>query len=170
VSVEGDGLTERVLLIFKTGSCWFAMDPELAQEIAAPEPPTPVPRVPAYVPGLLKLRSRAVPLLDLQRFLDLPPAAGSDAADDEFRKRILVVSTKGMTVGLLCDRVRSLLAVPAASLLPPTSLPAGRLREFAQAELPDPSGAIGGRPGVVILLDIGALLDAARVRPAGALP
>jgi chemotaxis signal transduction protein len=167
--VEGDGLTERTLLVFRIASCWFAIDPELAQEIAAPQPAAPVPRVPAYIPGLMKLHSRAVPLLDLRRFLDLTPAS-EPSDEDELRRRVLVVSAGGMTVGLLCDRILSLLTVPATRILPPTSLRAGRVQEFAEAELADPDGTIGGRPGVIVVLSVRALLESARVRPAGGTP
>jgi purine-binding chemotaxis protein CheW len=157
---------DPVFLLFQVGSSWFALDPRLAQELAAPQRPTPIPRVPDYIPGMIKLRGRAVPLLDVQKFLGLSAAAGDE---DTLLRRIVVVSANGMTVGLHSDRVKSLVPVPARALLPADSLPPGRVRDFAAAQVADPEGSVTGIPGVIVVLDVPALLDAARVRGAGAL-
>jgi purine-binding chemotaxis protein CheW len=164
--VEGSG-GDRVLLIFQAASCWFGIDPRFAQELAAPQVPRPVPRVPAYIPGLIPLRGRAVPLLDLEKFLGLTPADTARGQEDDLLKRIVVVTAGGMTVGILSDRVRSLVRVPARGLLPPESLPAGRVRDFAEAEIADSGGVMISDAGIIIVLKIGALLEAARLRPAG---
>jgi len=162
-------LGDRALLIFGVAASWFAIDPEFAQELAAQQRPTKVPRVPHYIPGLVKLRGKAVPLLDLEKFFELPPAADAGRDEEEFRRRVVVVHAKGMTVGLLSDRVRNLVSVPESAFASPDSLPAGRVRDFAQAEIADPTGAMATGGGVIVVLKVDALLEAARVRSSGAL-
>src|SRR5258708_197530 len=116
----------------------------------------------------MPLRGRAVPLLDLQKFLDLESAADRPPEQD-LAPRIVVVTSGGMTVGLLADRVRSLVTLPQKALLSPESLPAGRVREFAEAYVPDPQGIVAAMGSLIVVLNVAALLEAARRRPAGAL-
>jgi purine-binding chemotaxis protein CheW len=160
--------TDRVLLVFEVASAWFGVDPQVAQELAPPQVPTPVPRAPDYVAGLVALRGRAVPLLDLQRFLALDPR-DARGTDDDLLKRIVVVASDGMTVGIVCDRVRSLVRLPRNAFLPPESLPAGRVRDFAESEVADPAGVVTKVGGIVVVLKVPELLEAARLRPAASI-
>jgi chemotaxis signal transduction protein len=157
-----------MLVVFQVSSSWFGIDPQFVRELALPQRVTPIPKAPAHILGLMALRGRAVPILDLQRFLQLPDA-DDRAASDEVLRRVIVLSYDGMTVGLLTDRVRRLMRIPPDSVLSPEGLPPGRVTDFADAEIPDPAGMLTGKGGLIIVLNIGVLLKAAKLRPAGPL-
>jgi purine-binding chemotaxis protein CheW len=166
--VDANAPTDRVFLVFQVASSWFAVEPHWTQELAEPTSPTPVPRAPAYVAGLMPLRGRAVPLLDLRRFFGLE-ARADGALEADLAPRVVVVACAGMTVGLLADSVRRLITLPPAALQTPDSLPPGRVRDFAEAYVPDPQGLVAAGAGLIVVLDVPSLLEAARLRPAGAI-
>jgi purine-binding chemotaxis protein CheW len=159
---------DDMLVVFQVSSAWFGIDPQFVRELALPQRLTPVPRAPAHILGLMPLRGRAVPILDLQRFLQLPDAEDRETSDEVLR-RVIVLSYDGMTVGIVSDRVRRLVRIPPDSVLSPEGLPPGRVTDFADAEIPDPAGVLTGKGGLIIVLNVGVLLKAARLRAAGPL-
>lgn len=74
---------------------------------------TPLPDSPPWMLGMLNMRGRGVPVLDLRRRLGLTPIEfGLDAA-------IVVVENAGRTVGLLVDEVAEVVEIADESLEPP---------------------------------------------------
>ena len=118
---------------------------------------TRLPRLPAHVRGLVFLRGRAVPLLDLAMFLGVEEP-DEDAADEELSERLVVAADDGMTVGLLSRRVHGVFELPAADFVEPDAL-AADVRKYCQAQV-----SCDGR--LVAVLDLPVLLRAARPRGA----
>jgi purine-binding chemotaxis protein CheW len=66
---------------------------------------TPVPGAPPYVAGIVQVRGRVVPVVDLRARFGAPPVErGIDA-------RIIVVSTGDRQVGLLADAAREVVTI-----------------------------------------------------------
>lgn len=91
---------------------------------------TRVPGAPPHVAGLVQMRGRVVPVVDLRLRFGLPPAErGLDA-------RVVVVRTGDRHVGLLVDRAREVIEIPAERFGPPPDLvgaqAAGFVRDVAQ--------------------------------------
>lgn len=151
----------EALITFRVGDTWLAVAAMCVEEICDQSPPMAVPRAPAYVPGVINLRGHAIPLLDLHEFLHLP--AASQGATDTYRPseetipRVLLVGAAGMRVGLLCDQVGALEQVPKTQLRPVTAIHGQALATLTRAELVTPTL-------LAVLLDVPALLEAARVR------
>jgi purine-binding chemotaxis protein CheW len=87
---------------------------ELALPVAAlqevvnhPETLTPVPLAPAYLLGLFNLRGTLIPVVDLRQLLCLHAQAESAA------RKIAIVETGGVRVGLQFDGTGEILRVPA---------------------------------------------------------
>ncbi len=84
------------------------------QEIINIQHVTPVPRTPEYMKGVINLRGKIIPVVDLRlRF-------GMDATEDD-ETCIIVVETRGITVGVIVDRVNEVMDVRADELKPPPS-------------------------------------------------
>ena len=79
-----------------------------------------IPEAPAYMLGLLDLRGRSVPVLDLRAKLGLPPRPATDTT------RILVVEVimngRPLVLGLVADRVIEVLAMGAGEIEPPPEI------------------------------------------------
>lgn len=143
---EGDAKKEVLQLVtFRLGTEEYSLDILSVQEIIRHMHLTKVPRTPDFVEGVINLRGRVIPVLDLRKRFGLP----SDEKTNE--TRIIVVEVEGKTVGLKVDAVSEVLRLPAAAVEPPPSLIAGVESEYIKGV-----GKLDGR--LIILLDVGKIL------------
>ena len=123
----------------------FALDVLSVQEINRMVEVTRVPKAPYFVEGVINLRGRIIPVLDLRRRFGLP---ASNRTDDS---RIMVVLVRQRMVGLIVDEVVEVLRVPKLSIEPPPSVGNSAGSEFTQGV-----GRIEDR--LLIVLDLNRLL------------
>jgi purine-binding chemotaxis protein CheW len=94
----------------------FGVPVESVLEILDMRPIFRVPEAPRYLLGLIDLRGRSVPVLDLRTKLGLPAIAATETT------RILVleveVAGRALVLGLVADRVFEVLAFSAADIEP----------------------------------------------------
>ena len=102
--------TEHLATFFLSGE-EYGVDVRLVQEIVRVSEITPVPRAPAFIKGVINLRGRVIPVVDLKRKLALGEV--SEAARSS---RIVVVKVRERLVGLLVDAASQVLKVPVASV------------------------------------------------------
>ena len=95
--------TVRSYVTLGVGTDVFAVDVCYVREILDCQPMANLPQAPAFLVGMIDVRGRAVPVVDLRRRLGFPPAATTDF------HRILVleipVRGRALMLALLCDRV-----------------------------------------------------------------
>ena len=107
----------RVLLgCFEVGGCTVAIDVAQLREIVRHVPPTPLPGAPALIEGVIDLRGRLVPVVDLGRALGAAPLRPGR------RSRIAIAELDGLLIGLAVDAALEILAVPASALDDPPAL------------------------------------------------
>jgi purine-binding chemotaxis protein CheW len=94
----------------------FGVPVEAVLEILDMKPLFRVPEAPAYMLGLIDLRGRSVPVLDLRTKLGLPAIAATETT------RILVleveVAGRRLVLGLVADRVFEVMPIGAHELEP----------------------------------------------------
>jgi purine-binding chemotaxis protein CheW len=90
----------------------YGVEVRLVQEIISISEITPVPRAPESIKGVINLRGRIIPVVDLKRKL------GLGDADQGRRGRIVVVKLRERLVGLLVDAASQVLKVPVSSIDP----------------------------------------------------
>ena len=92
----------------------FGVPVEAVLEILDVQPVFRVPEAPAYMLGLIDLRGRSVPVLDLRTKLGLPSIPPTEMT------RILVleveVSGRPLVLGLVADRVFEVMALAVSSM------------------------------------------------------
>lgn len=109
---------------------------------------TRVPGTPDYVAGLVQIRQRVVPVVDLRARFGLPPGTlGLEA-------RVVVVEHEGRVVGLLADSAREVLRIPEEALRAPPEVVANRAQGFVRG-----IAQAGGR--LVMVIDIAKVIGAA---------
>jgi purine-binding chemotaxis protein CheW len=91
----------------------YGVDVRQVQEIRRVAEITSVPRAPEFVRGVINLRGRILPVLDLRRRLGLGEVAESRAS------RIVVVRVKERLLGLLVDGASQVLKIPVSQVEPP---------------------------------------------------
>lgn len=123
----------------------FALETELVHEVLDRVPITEVPNSRPSLRGLINVRGKVVPVVDLRRKFGM--AAAETTADS--RVIVLEIELKGQPalVGLLADRVFEVMELPAASLEAAPAIGMRWRSEFIRA--------IGKRGGdFIIVLDI----------------
>ncbi len=113
---------------------------------------TPVPRAPAFVRGVINLRGRVIPVVDLRLQFGMPACPSTDQTVIIVVQ--CVVGGRSLTMGVLVDRVLEVLKLDAAQVEPPPELGArSPHQDFVLG-----AGKAGQR--VVFLLDISRVLSA----------
>lgn len=129
---EQVGLTEEQLVVFELGGEAYGIDIGRVQEIIRMAPITRVPRAPEFVEGVINLRGKVIPVMDLRRRFGLPHEDRAKAS------RIVVVDVAERTVGMVVDSVSEVLRVAATQVEPPspavTTVEAAYLRGIAKLE------------------------------------
>ncbi len=101
-------------LTFKLDKEEYALDIMKVQEIIGLMPITVVPRVPEYVRGVINLRSRIIPTVDLRRKFGLAEVEDTD------RTCIIVVEVESprgkVNMGILVDQVAEVLDINAQEI------------------------------------------------------
>jgi len=86
----------------------YGVDVRLVQEIRRLTEITQVPRAPEFIKGVINLRGRIIPVIDLKKKLGLGEVAATKVA------RIVVVTLRGRLMGLLVDGASQVLKVPVS--------------------------------------------------------
>ena len=137
----------------------YVIDIRRVDEIIAVPALTPVPRAPAFLEGVIKLRGEVLPVLDVRRRLKLPTPAERGASPRERRRERLVVCRIGTRrVGLIVDAVTHVVKVERAAIRPaPLAAPPGRLPHVIGV-CGDVSQTGPARGKLRLLLDVKTLL------------
>lgn len=101
--IDKDG---RSVVIFRLGSEHYGLGIEHVEGIIRFEQPTPVPRAPESVLGVINLRGRVIPVVDLCRRLGRAPLEPTAVS------RIIVVEGSGGAVGLAVDEASEVTSIP----------------------------------------------------------
>ncbi len=140
---------EEEFFIFTLGPLTMAVTSQHVREVTRLTQPTPLPRAPSFLVGVVGSRGQVLPVVDLLRFLQQGEAKVLGGA------RMFIGESSGLIVGFVADQVVGLRRIFVADKLPP---PAGGLAasEFL-------SGLVQHRElGTLSLIDLPKVMHAAR--------
>lgn len=107
-------------LTYRLGGELFAVDVRHVREILDVSSVTRVPTAPPYVRGLVNVRGRAVPIVDLHMRLGLPTSA--DGKHTRFVVLEVPIDGEPCVIGARTDSVHDVMELAAADIEPPRSL------------------------------------------------
>ncbi len=117
-------MTGGLHVVFKVGASEYALSTEFVLQMESYAGATGVPGVPDWVAGIVQVRGRVLPVVDLRARFGLPAqAAGLDT-------RLVVGQAGQRTVALLVDSAREVLKLDAAQIEPPPRVIADEARGF----------------------------------------
>lgn len=142
------------LVGFRVGRESYAVPIGMVREIVRAVEITPVPDAPAHVEGVVNLRGRIIPVIDLRkRFHESQIVAGK-------KNRILVVEIGGRAAGLLVDAASEVLKMPRSSIEPPP--------DVLQEDGLDYVTGLGKRDGrLIVMVDLEKLMRRGELRGLG---
>lgn len=98
------------LLEFRLAHERYAVETRLVREVHPLKELTPLPGTPRFVRGIVNVRGRILPVIDLKQFFDLPEKGLTDL------HRIIIVQGNGLELGLLADVIVGVRSIPVESL------------------------------------------------------
>jgi len=150
---KADGKAEKdasraeagLYLTFELGKEFYGLEILKVQEIIGMMEVTHVPRTPEYVRGVVNLRGKVIPVVDLRAKFAMEPT------EDTERTCIIVLEVRkgqqALTMGIIVDEVCEVLEVGASQIEPPPSFGAGVESDFIMG-----MGKVGEK--VVMLLEV----------------
>ena len=133
------------LVSFTIGDEEFGVDILKVQEINRMLSVTRVPNSPEYIDGVINLRGKVIPIIDLRRRFRM------ERKEHDKNTRIVVVELGGKVVGFVVDAVSEVLRIPKSVTEPPPPIVAGVDAEYITAV-----GKLEDR--LLILLDLEKVL------------
>jgi purine-binding chemotaxis protein CheW len=104
------------LLVCRVDTREVALPIERVVEVLRMAAVSAVPHSPPWLSGMLNLRGRIIPVIDLRRRLGLP------AAPVDLSTALVIVATEARTAGLMVDYASEVLDVPPGAIDPPDPL------------------------------------------------
>ena len=133
------------LVSFRIGNEEFAVDILNVREIIKMIGITKVPNAPAHVEGVINLRGKIIPVVDLRTRLNM------EKKEITFETRIIVVDVEGKTIGFIVDAVKEVLRIPASVTEAPPQIVSGIDSDFIKSV-----GKLEDR--LLILIDLDKIL------------
>ncbi len=136
-------------LTFYLGEEVYGIEIEYVTEIIGMQPITKIPEVSSFIKGIINLRGKIIPVIDMRLKFNKEPIEYDD------RTCIIVVDTDHMTVGLIVDKVSEVLTIDDDNVVPPPNHKTGIKNRYIQG-----IGKIAS--DVILLLDCKKLFDDSR--------
>lgn len=129
-------------LTFSLGQVVFGIEIKFVTEIIGIQPITPLPEVPDYVRGIVNLRGKIIPVIDMRLKFGLEHVEYND------RICIIVIETSGKPVGLIVDKVAEVVMIGQENIEPPPAC-----RTDAQKMYVDKIGKVGNDVKLLLSCD-----------------
>ncbi|NLP25787.1 MAG: purine-binding chemotaxis protein CheW [Clostridiales bacterium] len=98
------------ILMFTVDRVLYGVEIQYITEIIGIQPITIVPRVPSYIKGVINIRGKVVPVINVRNRFSIPEIPYDD------RTCIIVVELGEIVVGLIVDRVREVITVKPSEI------------------------------------------------------
>ncbi len=147
------GLNERdeqkgKYMTFKSGNEYFGLKIQYVSEIIQFQTITAIPETEDYIKGLINLRGKVIPVIDVRLRFKQKPFEYND------RTCIIVINVKEMLIGLIVEKIAEVVEIKEENILPPPAI--GRT-DKVQNKYVYGIGKVGD--SVKLLLDIDKMLN-----------
>lgn len=125
----------------------YAVESRHVRDVSPLDQLTPVPCTPAFVLGIVNLRSEILSVIDIKKFFDLPEKGITDL------NKVIVLESDSMRFGILADVIVGVHHIATADLQPTLPTLTGIREEYLK----------GVTPGRTVILDAEKLLADERI-------
>lgn len=146
---------ERLVITFILGTEQFAIPIDSVQEIIRLVAVTKLPRLPQAFEGVVNLRGRIIPVVDLRKHL------GDSECLPTRQARVIVTDVGFQAIGFIVDKVMDVEVLEARLVEPPPSFSPGVDAGFI-------AGVVKAKGTLFAILDLQKLLTAEQMAAAGA--
>ena len=107
------------LVSFRIGNEEFGVDILVVQEIIRLPTITPIPNAPRFILGMINLRGKIIPVVDLRKRLRI---TGRKPSQNDRKTRVLIVEMQSSVTGFIVDSVSEVMRVPLGDIEPTPNL------------------------------------------------
>ncbi|MCH5256403.1 MAG: chemotaxis protein CheW [Lachnospiraceae bacterium] len=136
-------------MTFKSGNEYFGLEIQYVNEIIQLQAITAIPETEDYIKGLINLRGKVIPVVDVRLRFKQEPFEYND------RTCIIVINIKSMMVGLIVEKIAEVVEIKDENILPPPTI--GRSDKSGHNKYVYGIGKVGDT--VKLLLDPDKLLN-----------
>lgn len=113
---EKEDIRQGKYMTFQLEQDVFGIELKYVNEILQIQPITPIPEVEPFIKGLINLRGKIIPVIDVaERF-----GKGSFCYND--RTCVIVIEVKEVEVGLIIENIAEVVSIKEEDILPPPSI------------------------------------------------
>jgi purine-binding chemotaxis protein CheW len=135
-------MAEVQLVLFRLGKEIFGISITQVKEIILFKEVTKLPTAPAYIEGIISLRGKIIPVVNLAMKLEMPESKAGE-------KKALIIETDSKDVGILVDDVTEVIRLQDSAIeLPPVTSRNNYIRGIGKAD-----------DRLLILLDVDELFN-----------
>jgi purine-binding chemotaxis protein CheW len=139
-------------LTFHLGTEDYGIEIRFVTEIIGIQKITVIPEMPGFIKGVINLRGKIIPVMDVRMRFNLEPRAYDE------RTCVVVVNIHDASVGLVVDTVSEVVDIPENQIESAAALNRGKTNAFIQG-----IGKIGD--AIKIILDVNRLLYDGELKP-----
>ncbi|MCH5272915.1 MAG: purine-binding chemotaxis protein CheW [Lachnospiraceae bacterium] len=103
-------------MTFKSGNEYFGLKIQYVNQIIGFQTITEIPETEDYIKGLINLRGKIIPVIDVRLRFKQKPFEYND------RTCIIVIDVKSTMVGLIVEKIAEVVEIPEENILPPPSI------------------------------------------------
>lgn len=103
-------------MTFKSGNEYFGIGIQCVNEIIGFQEITEVPETEEYIKGLINLRGKIIPVIDVRLRFKQEPIEYND------RTCIIVIEVKSIVVGLIVEKIADVVTITEENISPPPSI------------------------------------------------
>ena len=119
--------TQGKYLTFGVGEEEYGLEIDYVKEILQVQPITEVPDIPSYIKGLINLRGKITPVMDVRlRFGKMPQ-------DYDERTCIIIVMQNDNMIGLIVDAIRDVLDIDDSQIGDPAGVKSGTPNRYIRS-------------------------------------
>jgi purine-binding chemotaxis protein CheW len=113
---EAEDTQKGRFLTFVLGEESYGIDIKYVTEIIGLQPVTEVPELPDYIRGIINLRGKIIPVMDVRLRFKKPFKDYND------RTCVVVIDIEEISIGLIVDSVSEVLTIPDEEIVPPPEI------------------------------------------------
>lgn len=113
---DEENVKKSKYMTFKSGNEHFGLDIQYVNEIIQIPSITAIPRTETYIKGLINLRGKIIPVIDVRLRFNQDPLKYDD------RTCIIVVNVNAVTVGLIVEQIAEVIEIKEENILPPPKM------------------------------------------------
>ena len=114
--LEEEDTQKGKYLTFSLGNEFYGIEIKHVTEIIGIQPVTEIPELPEHIKGIINLRGKIIPVMDVRLRFKKPPKEYND------RTCVVVIDIKDVSVGLIVDSVSEVLSINEEDIVSPPNV------------------------------------------------